>query len=116
MRTEYGDLCSIRCVISSEIPKLAAFGPNDPRGSLKALVCLRFSDSGSMLLQFGFLKTLSVLGYDEVVDAVLDVSVHECCKVVDGVVDAVVRDAPLGIVVGTYLCRTVACRHQSLAS
>lgn len=35
--------CCRRCGISSEIPKLAAFGPNDPHGSLKDLACLQNS-------------------------------------------------------------------------
>ena len=41
------------------------------------------------------------------VDAVLDVSVHEGGEIVDGVVDAVVRDASLRIVVSTDFNRTV---------
>ena len=49
------------------------------------------------------------------VDAVLDVAVHEGRQVVDRVVDAVVGDAPLRVVVGADLGRTVARRNHRLA-
>ena len=48
------------------------------------------------------------------VDAVLDVSVHEGGEIVDGVVDAVVRDASLRIVVGAYLGGAVASADHRL--
>ena len=54
-------------------------------------------------LQCRFLHALSVLSDDEVVDDILDVTVHEGGEVVDGVVDAVVSDASLRIVVGADL-------------
>ena len=63
-----------------------------------------------------FLEAFGVLGYDEVVDAVLYVAVHKGGKVVDGVVDAMVSDAPLRIVVGAYLGRAVSCGDERLAA
>ena len=46
----------------------------------------------------------------------MDVSVHEGGEIVDGVVDAVVRDASLRIVVGADFSGAVAGRHHCLAS
>ena len=56
-----------------------------------------------------------ILGHDQVVDAVLDVAVHEGREVVDRVVDAVVGDAPLRVVVGADLGRAVTRRDHRLA-
>ena len=50
------------------------------------------------------------------VDAVLDVAVHEGGEVVDGVVDAVVGDAALRIVVGADFGRAVAGGDEGLAA
>ena len=50
------------------------------------------------------------------VDAILNVAVHESLEIVDGVVDAMVGDASLRIIVGANLCRAVAGRYESLAS
>ena len=50
------------------------------------------------------------------VDAVLNVTVHEGWQVVDGVANAVVGDATLGVVIGANLCRAVAGAHQCLAA
>ena len=58
--------------------------------------------------EFGFLEAFGVFGNDEVVDAVLNVAVHEGGEVVDGVVYAVVCDSPLRIVVCAYLGGAVA--------
>ena len=46
-------------------------------------------------LQFGLLQSFCIFRHDEVVNAVLDVAVHEGCQVVDGVVDAVVDNTSL---------------------
>ena len=46
----------------------------------------------------------------------MDVAVHKRRKVVDGVVDAVVRDSSLRIVVGADFSGAVACRHHCFAS
>mgnify|MGYP007026104471 CR=1 FL=1 len=54
-------------------------------------------------LQFALFQSFCIFRHNQVVDAVLDVSVHEGGEIVDGVVDAVVRDASLRIVVGAYL-------------
>lgn len=67
------------------------------------------------VLEFALLEALGVFRYDQMVDAVLDVAVHEGRQVVDRVVDAVVGDAPLRVVVGTDLGRTVARRNHRLA-
>ena len=67
------------------------------------------------LRQLALLQTRGVLGHDQMIDAVLNIAVHEGREVVDGVVDAVVGDASLGIVVGTYLGRAVTRRHHRLA-
>ena len=61
------------------------------------------------ILQFALLQTLGVLGYNQVVDAVLNVTIHKGRKIVDGVVYTVVGDAALRIVVGTNLRRAVTC-------
>ena len=45
------------------------------------------------VLEFALLEALGVFRYDQMVDAVLDVAVHEGRQVVDRVVDAVVGDA-----------------------
>ena len=50
--------------------------------------------------EFRFLQAFRVFCHDEVGDAVLDVAVHEGLKIVDGVVDSVVRDSSLRVVVG----------------
>ena len=65
-------------------------------------------------LQLALLQTLGVLGYDQVIDAVLNIAVHEGRKVVDRVVDAVVGDTPLRVVVGADLGRAVARRDHRL--
>ena len=64
-----------------------------------------------IFLQFSLLELLGILGNDEVVDAVLNVTVHEGRQVVDGVANAVVGDATLGVIVGANLCRAVAGAH-----
>jgi hypothetical protein len=45
----------------------------------------------------------------------LNIAVHKCRQVVNGVVDTVVGNTPLRIIVGAYLCRTVAGRHHRFA-
>ncbi len=59
-------------------------------------------------LDFAFFEAFGVFSHNQVVDAVLDVAVHECGKVIDGIADAVVGDAPLRIVVGANLGAAVA--------
>jgi hypothetical protein len=51
-----------------------------------------------------------------VVDAILNLSVHESGEVINGVVDAMVRDAPLWIVVGANFGGAIACRDEALTS
>ena len=53
--------------------------------------------------QLGLLQSLGILGHDKMVDAVLYLSVHEGRQIIDGVAYAMVGDASLRIVVGTYL-------------
>ena len=61
------------------------------------------------VLKFTFFQSFRIFRYNQVVNAVLDVSVHKGAEVVDGIVDAMVGDTSLRIVVGTDLGRTVAC-------
>ena len=68
-----------------------------------------------MCLQFRLFQSLSVLRYDQVVDHVLNVTVHEGREVVDRIVDAVVGDTSLRVVVGADLGRAVARRDHRLA-
>ena len=49
------------------------------------------------------LQTLGVLGYGQLVDDLLDVTIHEDGQVVHRVVDAVVCHTGLGVVVGADL-------------
>ena len=63
----------------------------------------------------GFLEALGVLGYLQLVYAVLDVAVHEGGQIVHRPIDAVIGDAALRLVVGTELGLAVACRHHGLA-
>ena len=56
------------------------------------------------VLEFCLLHPFCIFSHDEVVDAILYVAVHEGGKVVNGVANAVVGDAPLWIVVGANLC------------
>ena len=49
------------------------------------------------------------------VDAVLDIAVHEGGKIVDRVVDAMIGDTSLREVVGADLGTTIACRNECLA-
>ena len=49
------------------------------------------------------------------VDAVLNVAVHEGCQVVDGIVDAMVGDTSLRIVVRADFGRTVTGAHHGLS-
>ena len=65
--------------------------------------------------EFALLQPFCILGYHELVDAVLDIAVHEGREVIDGVVDAVVGDTSLRIVVGAYLGRAVTRIHHRLA-
>ena len=67
-------------------------------------------------LQFGLLQSFCIFCHDEVVNAVLDVAVHEGCQVVDGIVDTVVGDASLWIVVGTDFCTAVTGADQTFAA
>jgi hypothetical protein len=67
------------------------------------------------LLFTGFLESLGVFCYLKLVDAFLDVTVHEHRKVVHGPVDPVVRHAALGIIVGTDLGGTVTSGDHGLA-
>ena len=67
-----------------------------------------------ILSEFGLFHSLSVFSQYEMIDTVLDVSVHKGWEIVDCVADAVVGDAALWIVVGAYLGRTVAGRHHCL--
>ena len=69
-----------------------------------------------IFLQFSLFQFFGILGNDEVVDAVLNVTIHEGWQVVDGVANAVVGDATLGVIVGANLCRAVAGAHQCLAT
>ena len=64
---------------------------------------------------FCSLETLGVLGNLELVDDVLDRSVHEDRKVVHRVVDTVVGHTGLRIVVCTDLCRTVTTGYHGLS-
>ena len=50
------------------------------------------------------------------VDAVLDIAVHEGGKIIDGVVDAMVGDASLRIVVCANLGTAVACADEAFPS
>ncbi len=65
-------------------------------------------------LQFALFQSFCIFRHNQVVDAVLDVSVHEGGEIVDGVVDAVVRDASLRIVLGAYLGGAVAITPHRL--
>ena len=73
-----------------------------------------FSWSRINVLKFAFFQTFRIFRHNQVVDAVLDVSVHEGGEIVDGVVDAVVRDASLRIVVGAFLGGAVASADHRL--
>ena len=63
--------------------------------------------AGEAPLQLALLESFCILGYHELINAVLNVTVHEGCKIIDGVIDAVVGDASQRIVVGADLCRAV---------
>ena len=76
---------------------------------------IKRSETCNSLLQFGFLEFLGVLGHNEMIDAVLDVTVHKGGQIVDGITDTVVGDAPLGIVVSADFGRAVTCRDKRLA-
>lgn len=67
------------------------------------------------VLLSGLFQTLGVLGYLELVDALLDVTVHEDRKVVHRPVDAVIGHTALRIVVRADLRRTVTGGDHSLA-
>ena len=60
------------------------------------------------MLKFAFFQSFCIFRYNQVVDAVLNFSVHEGTEIVNGLVDAMVGDSSLRIVVGTDLGRTVA--------
>lgn len=60
-------------------------------------------------LKLGGFELFGIFGYYEVVDDILDVAVDKCLQIIYGVVDAVISDAPLGIIIGAYLGRAVAC-------
>ena len=64
-----------------------------------------FSTLNSQLstsLKFAFFQAFCIFRYDQMVDTILDVSVHEGCQIIDCIVDAVVGDTSLGIVVSSY--------------
>ena len=53
--------------------------------------------------------------YSQMVDTVLNVSIHKGGQIVNGIVDAVVGDTSLWIIVGTYFCRSVSGRYHRFA-
>ena len=67
-------------------------------------------------LQFGSLELFGILRDGELIDYILDVSVHKCLKIVYGIIYTVIGDTPLRVVLGTYLSRTVAGRHHGLSA
>ena len=68
------------------------------------------------MLKFTFFQAFCIFRYNQMVDAILDFSVHEGTEVVDGIVDAMVGDASLWVVVSTNLGRTVASTIPSTTS
>ena len=66
-------------------------------------------------LKLGLLEPFGVLGNREVVNAVLNIAVHESLKIVYGVIDAVVGYSPLRIIVGADFSRAVAGLNHCLA-
>ena len=69
-----------------------------------------------MGLQFSFFHSFCVLGNRQRINHSLDVSCHKALQVVCGVTYTVVGYAPLRVVVGTYLGRAVARRHQTFST
>ena len=55
-----------------------------------------------------------ILGYSQMVDTVLNVSIHKGGQIVNGIVDAVVVTRPW-IIGGTYFCRSVSGRYHRFA-
>ena len=53
--------------------------------------------------------SLSILCHNQVVNAILYMSVHEGIQIIYGIANAVVFDTSLRVVVRTYLGRTVTC-------
>ena len=59
-------------------------------------------------LEFVFFHSFCILGDDELINAVLNITVEKGIEVVDGVVDSVIGDTPLREVVGADLGRSVS--------
>ena len=62
----------------------------------------------STYLKFAFLQPFRIFSYDQVVDTVLYIPVHESRKIINRVINAVVGDTSLRIVVCTDFRRAVS--------
>ena len=74
---------------------------------LESLSTLNFQLS--TYLKFAFLQPFRIFSYDQVVDTVLYIPVHESRKIINRVINAVVGDTSLRIVVCTDFRRAVSC-------
>ena len=73
---------------------------------LESLSTLNFQLS--TYLKFAFLQPFRIFSYDQVVDTVLYIPVHESRKIINRVINAVVGDTSLRIVVCTDFRRAVS--------
>ena len=69
-----------------------------------------------MYLKFTLLEAFCIFGNNQLIDAALDITVHEGGEIVDGVIDAMVGDSTLRIVVCSNFCGAIAGRDESFTA